>query len=178
MGKPHKKSQPKKEAFLAAYAQLGNVSAAAIAAKCSRRDHYRWLKDDTGYKARFDDAHKEACENLEAEARRRAVEGVEEPVFHKGQVCGTIRKYSDTLLIFLLKGAVPEKYRERFEHSGPGGGAIVIEEREDWYGNNAHGIPAKTPGASDARLALPVEIQAGGVRKAVGENGNGAASHN
>lgn len=25
----------------------------------------------------------------------------------------TVRKYSDTLTIFLLKGAMPEKYRER-----------------------------------------------------------------
>jgi hypothetical protein len=40
---------------------------------------------------------------------------------------GFIQEYSDTLLIFLLKGLRPEKYRERFEHSGPGkGGAILV----------------------------------------------------
>jgi len=36
-------------------------------------------------------------------------------VFHQGKVCGGIRKYSDTLLIFLLKAAYPEKYRERVD---------------------------------------------------------------
>ena len=54
--------------------------------------------------------------------RRRAVEGVEEPVgWYKGEAGGVVRKYSDTLLIFLLKGRKPEMYRERYEHSGPGG---------------------------------------------------------
>lgn len=50
----------------------------------------------------------------------RALEGWEEPVFHLGVATGTIRKYSDTLTIFLLKGAKPEKYREnsRVELSG------------------------------------------------------------
>ena len=39
-------------------------------------------------------------------------------MYYKGEVVGTIRKYSDTLLIFLLKGALPEVYRERYEISG------------------------------------------------------------
>ena len=33
----------------------------------------------------------------------------------KGQAGGTVREYSDTLLIFLLKGMKPEKYRERYQ---------------------------------------------------------------
>jgi hypothetical protein len=37
-------------------------------------------------------------------------------------------EYSDTLLIFLLKGIRPEKYRERFEHSGPEGGPIEFSD--------------------------------------------------
>jgi hypothetical protein len=41
---------------------------------------------------------------LEAEARRRAVQGWDEPVFHQGRKVGTIRKYSDRMLEILLKG--------------------------------------------------------------------------
>ena len=53
---------------------------------------------------------------LEREARRRAVEGVEEPVgFYKGEPSAYVRKYSDTLLIFLMKGARPDKYRDRWD---------------------------------------------------------------
>jgi hypothetical protein len=39
-------------------------------------------------------------------------------VFYQGIQTATVRKYSDTLLIFLLKGRKPERYRERVEHSG------------------------------------------------------------
>ena len=35
--------------------------------------------------------------------------------------------YSDTLLIFLLKGLRPQKYRERYEHTGANGGPIAIQ---------------------------------------------------
>jgi hypothetical protein len=52
---------------------------------------------------------------LEDEARRRAYEGWEEPVWHKGVNCGTVRKFSDTLLIVLLKAHMPEKYRENIK---------------------------------------------------------------
>ncbi|MCR4375697.1 MAG: hypothetical protein NUW22_12690 [Acidobacteria bacterium] len=132
-----KKSHVKGAAFLAAYAKTGNISIAANIAGCSRRDHYRWIKDPA-YARTFDDATKEAIDRLEAEARRRATQGVEEPVFGKlpgkdtgtGQV-GVIRKYSDTLLIFLLKGANPEKYRERYEHSGPSGAPLTFTLKLD-----------------------------------------------
>jgi len=55
---------------------------------------------------------------LAAEADRRALHGVEEPVFHRGEVCGFVRKYSDNLLMFRLKALQPEKYRERHEVTG------------------------------------------------------------
>lgn len=61
-----------------------------------------------------------ATDALEAEARRRAVDGVPEPVFHQGKKCGTVKKYSDRMLEILLKGHRPEKFREKVDmnHSG------------------------------------------------------------
>jgi len=103
----------RKKAFLAVYAQLGNIKNAAEIAEIDRTTHYDWLKNDPEYVLDFADAELQAGEHLEQEARRRAVEGVEKPVFYQGKQCGTIREYSDTLLIFLLKGAMPEKYRDR-----------------------------------------------------------------
>ena len=44
--------------------------------------------------------------------------GVKQPVFYKGEVCGSVRKYSDVLLIFLLKGLRPEVYRENRHITG------------------------------------------------------------
>ena len=60
-----------------------------------------------------------AADVLEAEACRRAVEGVEKPVgWYKGEPGGYVREYSDILTIFLLKGLRPEKYRDRVEMRG------------------------------------------------------------
>lgn len=118
-----------KDKVLAAYAQTGNVSAAAKLAEVSRRSHYEWLARDKRYAAAFEEAVDEAADRLETEARRRAVSGVADPVFYKGEKVGSIQKYSDTLLIFLLKGARPEKYAERHVVGGKGKrGAILLEE--------------------------------------------------
>jgi hypothetical protein len=58
--------------------------------------------------------------SVKVSARRRPVAGVEEPIFYRGKKCGAIQRYSDTLLIFLLKGEKPDKYREnmKIEHTG------------------------------------------------------------
>lgn len=48
----------------------------------------------------------------EQEAHRRAVDGIDEPVFYKGDECGHIRRYSDRLLEFLLKADNPQKYAQ------------------------------------------------------------------
>jgi hypothetical protein len=69
---------------------------------------------------------------LEDEAHRRAFDGTLEPVFHQGDECGTVRKYSDTLAIFLLKAHAPDKYREssRMELTGANGGPVQISDTE------------------------------------------------
>jgi hypothetical protein len=92
--------------------------------------HYRWLKESEVYAAAFAEVKDEAAQTLEDEAVRRAHEGVLEPVYYKGKACGVIRVYSDTLLLSLLKAVRPEKYRDRTEVSGPGGGPVRIERIE------------------------------------------------
>lgn len=119
---------PKKRAMLAALSASGNVRLAAESAGIHRSMHYTWLRHDERYAEAVTAAMEEAADRLEEEARRRAVEGVEEPVYQGGKRVGTIRRYSDTLLIFLLKGARPAKYRSRssIELAGPNGGAIPL----------------------------------------------------
>lgn len=124
-GKLRSSESLKRTAFLAAFAQTGNITAAAKAAGCSASTHYEvWIKQKD-YPPLFEQAQREARDLLEAEALRRATRGTDEPVWHKGKQCGTVRKYSDTLLIFLLKGAWPEKYRETIDHDHSG--RVVIE---------------------------------------------------
>jgi hypothetical protein len=115
------KMTPKKRAsFLAALAESGNVSEACKLAVVSRDCVYRLRKNDTDFAAAWEAAIEIACDVLEKEARRRAVDGWLEPVHHLGIPTSYVVKYSDTLLIFLLKGANPEKYRERYDVNSRG----------------------------------------------------------
>ncbi len=117
----------KKKAFLEAYAKTGNVSTAAEASNIDRSYHYRWMLSDPKYPEAFESAKGQALEVIEAELHRRAVEGVEEPVgWYQGKPGGTVKRYSDNLLMFMLKKLNPA-YRDKVEHTGPDGGPITIE---------------------------------------------------
>jgi len=99
--------------FLGHLADTGNVSAACRLARLDRRTAYQWRSADAAFHRHWQEALDAAVDALEAEARRRAVEGVEHPHFHQGQVAGTVKRYSDALLMFLLRAHRPERFRER-----------------------------------------------------------------
>lgn len=46
-------------------------------------------------------------------------------------MCGTVKRYRDLLLIFLLKGVRPEKYRERYEVTGDQDRPLVPDPGRD-----------------------------------------------
>ena len=111
------KYTPKKRAMLAHLAKTGNITAAAKGAKIERKSYYNWIEKDPDFLADSQRAINQYAEALEAEADRRAVEGVDEPVYQGGKLVGYKRRYSDLLLIFRLKALKPEQYRERYEHN-------------------------------------------------------------
>ncbi len=107
---------PKKaQLFLAALAETGNVTVSCQKADLKRRAIYAFRATDESFRAAWDEAVEAAADLLEEEARRRAADGWEENVYKNGELIGTIRHYSDVLLIFLLKGIRPYKYRERVQ---------------------------------------------------------------
>lgn len=113
-GKETMEATPKKiEKFLATLSVCGNVTRSALEAGLNRTTLYRKRSEDKDFAREWETALEMGNEALEDEARRRAYEGWEEPVWHKGQECGTVRKFSDTLLIVLLKAHKPEKYADR-----------------------------------------------------------------
>ena len=76
-------------------------------------------------------------------------------MFWQGQVVGAVRKYSDTLLIFLLKSRRPEIYRERAEvafRTPPVDPASLSDEELDVIhaiiARHRHGQPASGPGTA------------------------------
>lgn len=120
-------AKKQRELFLDALAATGNVSRAMKAAGIPRRTLYDWRDASKEFAVAWDGALDRASGVLEDEALRRAVTGTLKPVYQGGERVGTIREFSDTLLIFLLKGLKPQKYRERFEHTGAGGGPLIVE---------------------------------------------------
>jgi hypothetical protein len=113
---------------------------------------YNWRKTDEEFAKEWDMALEEAIDSLEQEAWRRARDGVDDPVIHKGMMTMhvvtdpltgeetvqplTVKKYSDRLMEVLLKAHRP-KFRDKVEHSGKvqTGGVLVVRElpsEEEW----------------------------------------------
>lgn len=118
---------PKKRAFLTAYVRAGTLAHAAEAAGVTPRAHYHWLETDPSYVDAYRAAINVAADTLESEAISRARDGWDEPVYQNGKLVGYVRKKSDTLLIFLLKGRRPSVFRERYEVTGKDGGPIQMQ---------------------------------------------------
>lgn len=120
--------QEKQLAFLEAFVEVVSVSRAAKKARIYRTIVYDWIRDDAEFKKAYERACEIATFKIEDEAIRRAYEGTLKPVYQGGKKVGTIREYSDTLLIVLLKARAPEKYKDRSsnEHTGKNGGPIEV----------------------------------------------------
>lgn len=83
------------ESFLESLRKNGLVRKAAEDANVTLTVAYAYREQTPEFAARWDEAILRSIEDLEAVARKRAVE------------------YSDTLLIFLLKGNNPEKFGDK-----------------------------------------------------------------
>jgi hypothetical protein len=114
-----KLTRGRQERFLKALADTGSVSAAAAMAGTSRSRVYELRKADPAFAADWDEAEEIAADRLQDEARRRAVEGVPEPLVSAGKIVRddegqpiAIRRFSDALLLALLRAHRPPR-RER-----------------------------------------------------------------
>ena len=121
---------PRKEwkpAFIEALRRTGNVTVAARYAGRSRNQVYHVRRHSEDFAAQWREALEEGTDLLDAEARRRAVTGIDKPVFYKGEVVGSITKYSDKLLMFLLKAHRPQKFRDGGKVEHPGANNVGVD---------------------------------------------------
>lgn len=131
------KTLQNKKGFLKAYSERGTIGRACEDIGITRTTYYRWLEADPEFVAGCKLATAAFGEKLENEAFRRAHDGWDEPVFFRGEMQGHVHKYSDTLLIFLMKGNMPGKYHDKasVELTGREGKPLEILVR--WDGNGA-----------------------------------------
>jgi hypothetical protein len=114
-----KLTKERRERFLQTLADTGSVTAAIADAGTSRTRVYELRKTDPAFASAWREAEEMATDRLEDEARRRAIEGVPEPLVSAGKLVRdddgqpiTVRRYSDHLLMALLKAHRPSR-RER-----------------------------------------------------------------
>ncbi len=112
----------KMRAFLAAFRAFPLIGEAAKAARVHRVTHHRWTRENEAYREAFDALRAEVLSYLEDEAWQRAVHGVPVHIAINGRLVMdptnpdqvyTEYRYSDQILIFLLRAWMPEKYRRR-----------------------------------------------------------------
>ena len=109
-----------RDAFLLKLASGYSVTAAVAEAAMSRMWFYRERESDPDFAALWDEAVDAGTDVLEDEARRRAHDGVEEPIVAMGKVAKDedgnilkVRRYSDGLLTLLLKARRPDRFKDR-----------------------------------------------------------------
>lgn len=144
--------------FLQHLKQTANMAASCRAVGVSYTNMTALKQRDADFAAAVDDSLEQAYDYLEAECRRRAFEGVEEPVVYQGQLTpvfernpdgtvrtdldtglpvqatnqdGTpkflaIRKYSDSMAMFLMKGYRRRMFGDKTEITGANGGALAV----------------------------------------------------
>ncbi len=114
--------------FIKALEHHGNATYALKKANAARGWIYYWRQKDQEFRDAFEEARSCGLEILRDEAHRRAYEGVSQEVWHQGDVCGHVQKYSDTLLMFLIKQSDPS-YREHFQidHGNVGSRPFIFQ---------------------------------------------------
>lgn len=101
----------RKKLFLDEFCKNGNISLTCKTIKVvARSDVFNWRRDDPEFLAAFKEAEEESIEHLEAEAFRRAKEGVREGIYHRGKRVGYVLRYSDKLLLAMLRARNPGKW--------------------------------------------------------------------
>lgn len=111
-------SKERQERFLAALAGGSDRDAAAIAGGASISRFEEARRSDPEFAAAWDKAQLYSKDNLEKEARRRAIQGTVEPLINEGKIVHddngnpiALRRYSDDLLIALLRAYNPDHFR-------------------------------------------------------------------
>lgn len=124
----------------------------------------RIAKQDADFRLAVEEAWQDGAEALIQEAERRGRDGWDEPIYQKGELVGHVRKYSDNLLMFSIKGRRPEyKENPRIDISSVVG--VKFEDRsaqvaEMWRVLADAGVDAKAIaaglGGQPSRAELPV----------------------
>lgn len=171
------KTARNKKRFLAVQRHCLSINAACEKSGIPAITVWEWRKKDEPFAQAVLDALAEAADSLEEEARRRAVEGWQEPVIHQGQlqfrhdpltgklelddnfepIPLTVTKKSDRLLEVMLSAKKNDYKRKGFTFStgsGEGGQSVPSKITVEFIGSDGDGRPKN---ATETHHGAPVE---------------------
>lgn len=119
------------EKFFDELAKFPNVSRACRRSGATRKSAYEHKGKYKEFAESWDNALQVGLDRWEEEAARRAFKGVERGVYYQGEKVDTIKEYSDTLAVTMLKAHRPEKYRERMHVETSGDMTINVTVSDD-----------------------------------------------
>lgn len=150
----------------------GDLTTACRSLSINPREVHQWAMSDPEVQGRIKTAQMIGWASLESEAYRRAVLGVQEDVYYKGDVCGQRTVYSDGLLSKLLDARVPGFKTDNSDGKGVTVNVNLMPRAstyEEWLGHKEEAAKLLTDqsgeGVSDAARAAyalmrpPVEVQ-------------------
>ena len=104
--------------FLLALQLFGTIGKASQYAKISEDRIYALKRQNTLFKEQVDKAldiyRNDLQDGIRTAIAKRAIDGIDEPVFQGGKLVGYVKKYSDSLLAQMAKANLPE-YQERIK---------------------------------------------------------------
>ncbi len=108
----HGWSAARQREFIEALADLGSVRAACRQMGVGEYGIYalRRHPQAASFRAAWEAALDIGIRRVEDVAMDRALNGVEEPVYHAGAIVGTRRVYNDRLLMFMLRNRAPTRF--------------------------------------------------------------------
>lgn len=129
--------------FLKTFALTGRIAESARAAGVSKQTVHDHRKKDEIFAELYEEALDSYRDRIESEVHRRALVGLDKPVYQKGELVGYVREYSDRMLELLAKRHIVE-YSDKLEikQAQPGGvmvipaASISDQEWEEQEGEN------------------------------------------
>ena len=158
MNRVSRSTEAQRLLFLESLAKLGNVTAAAEHAGLDRVALYRLRRRNKSFAEAWSEAAEIGSAGVEDEVIRRGAEGWSDPVFYRGAQCGEVRKYSDSLLMFLLKLRQVEKHK-----GDPDWGLKSLMNVLQAVDGTTRGLPSEREGA---RFENQVAVKSAGVEAA------------
>lgn len=122
------KKSVKLQRFIVKFSEHGNCTQACEFVGISRVAIWSRRQSDPAFEQAYLAAEACGTQALKDEAHRRAYRGVLKSVYHKGEIVGLQREYSDTLLMFMIKKHDPS-FRDSFqvEHANAGGRPFMFQ---------------------------------------------------